>query len=537
MGLSNSKNNFHSMLKKIFSLLIILLPLFSIAQNQNISGGVVFEGEPFMVQNPNNANHFVVAWIGYVFNKPVSIKTKTTFNSGQTWSNAVVLPHHGTTWHSADPSMDFDKAGNLYLCYVDYTEAPDSGGVYVIKSVDGGLTWGNSVKVIDAYADGNKRPLDRPWLSVDRSNTIHQNSQYVTTKPAPWIAAPNRPYFIRAANPISFLAWQYLDAANFLCGNLIQAPMAMSAVATDGTLYCIYPTYVTSQNILPGFILATSINGGASFNYKGAIYGTTNTSTKDSLAKLGYRLMVNPNDAMHIAFLRAGNPISDYDIFLTESLDGGNTWGNSIRVNDDALNNGKMQELVWGNFDEHGNIAMAWRDHRNAAGSGYTTGSEIYGAIKWKDSINASSNFKIGDTLTPYNATYLSQNGNDFMCVTMAHDTLNAAWGDVRTGKLNIYFNRTAVKQNSSSATQKVVSEDIPELKIYPNPANSTINFQLLNTKIKDVEVFNLEGEKFAEIENIKTGSISISKLAIGTYLLVVEDISGNKFSSKFIKE
>jgi hypothetical protein len=525
------------MLKKLYSILILLSPIFSFAQNQNISGGVVFEGEPYMIQNPSNANHFVVAWIGYVFNKPVSIKTKTSFDGGMTWSAISLLPHHGTTWHSADPSMDFDKAGNLYLCYVDYTEAPDSGGVYVAKSVDGGLTWGSSVKVIDAYADGSKRPLDRPWLTVDKSNTIHQNSQYVTTKPAPWIPAPNRPYFIRSTNPISFLPWQYLDATNFLCGNLIQAPMAVSAMSSTGILYCIYPTYVSSQNILPGFILATSNNGGASFSYAGAIYGATNSATKDTLAKLGYRLMADPTNALHLAFLRAGNPVNDYDVFLTESMDGGNTWGNSIRVNDDALNNGKMQELVWGDFDEHGNIAMAWRDHRNAAGTGYTTGSEIYGAVKWKDSTTASANFKIGDTLTPYNATYLSQSGNDFMCVTMAHDTLNAAWGDVRTGKLNIYFSRKAVKQNSSSAIQKIVSEEIPQLKIYPNPATSLISIQLSVSRIKEVEVFNLAGKKVLEMERIKSDVVNISKLSSGTYLLVAEDISGNKFTSKFVKE
>jgi hypothetical protein len=123
------------------------------------------------------------------------------------------------------------------------------------------------------------------------------------------------------------------------------------------------------------------------------------------------------------------------------------------------------------------------------------------------------------------------------MCVTMAHDTLNAAWGDVRTGKLNIYFSRKAVKQNSSSAIQKIVSEEIPQLKIYPNPATSVIGIQLSVSRLKEVEVFNLAGKKVLEMEKIKSDLINISKLSSGTYLIVAEDISGNKFTSKFVKE
>ena len=532
-------------MRQIFFLLpFLLISFLSLAQNQNISGGVIFEGEPYMIQNPKNPNHFVVAWIGYIFGKPISIKTKATFDGGKTWSNYSFLPHHGTSFHSADPSMAFDKNGNLFACYIDHyeTATTDSGGVYVAKSLDGGLTWtGGTSKVIDINADGTKYPLDRPWLSIDNSNGAFQGHQYVTTKPAPWVAAPNRPYFEYSTNGSTWLPWRHLDTTNFLVGNFISAPMAVCATASNGNLFCLYPSYVSSQNILPGFILAKSTNGGVTFSYHGAFYQTSNQGTKDTSAKLGYHIFIDPTDTNHIAFIAAGNPVNDYDIFLVESKDGGNTWAAPLRINNDALNNGKMQELVWADFDKNGNIGIAWRDHRNGVGTGYATASEIWGAVKWKDSTTALANFRISDTLTAYNATYLNADGNDFMCVTMANDTLNAAWGDVRTGHLNIYFSRVALKHNNSTSVQNIVHEELPKLKIYPNPCKDKLSVVGIQFSEKSkIELFDIAGKKITlKVFSLTTDNrqLKTDDLKSGTYILKAEDIFGNEYAAKFVKE
>ena len=197
-----------------------------------------------------------------------------------------------------------------------------------------------------------------------------------------------------------------------------------------------------------------------------------------------------------------------------------------------------MQELVWANFDNKGNIGIAWRDHRNGVGTSYATASEIWGAVKWKDSTTASANFRISDTLTAYNATYLNADGNDFMCVTIANDTLNAAWGDVRTGHLNIYFSRVALKHNNSTSVQNIVHEEIPTLKIYPNPATTELRIMNYELRIEKVEIFDLSGKQIlTQIINQKSEIVNVSKLQSGTYLLKAQDIFGHEYATKFIKE
>src|SRR5271157_3289727 len=231
----------------VFTLLFLLLkasynPVF--AQNEDISGGVVFEGEPYLAVDPSNSQHMVIEWMGYMDGNGVnlSMKTKATFDGGKTWSNTVVFPHQRKGWKSADPSMVFDKKGNVIACYIDYRESPDSGGVYIIKSTDGGLSWSGTSEVIDVLSDVTKVPLDRPWLAIDNSNSLTQGNLYVTTKPAPWISAPNRPYFMRSVDGgNNWSHFRYVDTVAYLVGNYIQAPMADLTVCTQGDLHIIYP--------------------------------------------------------------------------------------------------------------------------------------------------------------------------------------------------------------------------------------------------------------------------------------------------------
>ncbi len=506
-------------MKQIYLIISILFfCACGFAQNQNISGGLVFEGEPFLVVNPTNSNHLIAAWMGFTGGPGLSIKTKVSFNGGLSWSTMQALPHHSATFKSADPSLAFDNLGNVYACYIDYRESPDSGGVYVLKSTDGGLTWGSDSKAIDAYDDGLKKPIDRPWMSINPIN----NHIYITSKPPQWVSAPNRPYFIASLDAgLSWQAIRYLDTTGYLTGSLIPQPMAANTCNTSGEFLAVYPTYVPTQNVLPGFLLAKSMNDGASFNYKNVYFSTA--TGNDSLAKLGYRIIANPANPNHIVFVFLSKQHGDLDVIMIESLNGGNSWSSPLRVNDDAISNGKMQDLIWADFDMDGDLAIAWRDRRNAIGTGYSTDSDIWGAIRWKDSTHFEPNFKIADTLALYNATYLTQNGNDFMCIDLIKDTLNSIWGDVRNGVLNIYFSRKALRDGTTSI-QLLSSEKWEELMLYPNPAHDKIYFT--GPAIKSISIFSSEGKLLDKIEPIDV-SFSILKYPKGLLYLEIETEEG----------
>ena len=77
----------------ITTLSLLLISLLSIGQNQNISNGNIFDGEPYLSINPSNSQHMVVAWMGYLPFSRVYIKTKVSFNV--TVLSGSILPWSG----------------------------------------------------------------------------------------------------------------------------------------------------------------------------------------------------------------------------------------------------------------------------------------------------------------------------------------------------------------------------------------------------------------------------------------------------------
>jgi hypothetical protein len=518
-------------MKKLILLLLVLCLFNLSSQNVNLSNANVFEGEPYLAINPTNSKNMVVAWMGYVFGygTALTIKVKSTFNSGGTWTSAINMPHMSPNFKSADVSMAFDASGKLFLSYIDYRESPDSGGVWVAKSLNGGLTWSAPVKVIDAYADGAKRPLDRPWLVCDNTG----NNLYITTKPAPWILPPNRSYFISSNNGgATWNPWRYLDTTNFLVGSLIAAPMPAPAIAGN-TVLAIYPSYVSSQNIFPQFIIASSTNGGGTFNYKTVATSTNNTAVNDS-SKAGYILLVNPINTSHYVFLNVGGYTSnDLDILMRESFNAGTTWTPVKRINDDAVSNGKMQDLVWADFDTNGDLAVTWRDRRNSSGPGYARATEIYGTFRANGSASFTPNFVISDLSVPHH-TILEQSGNDFMCVALKNDTLNTVWGTTRDGSLDVWFSR--LKASTGGITSiKLLESESTIINTFPNPSSDVVNITTNNNKLIDlIELYDTFGKILysQKSNNLKT-SLNLKEYKSGIYQIKI--YQGNLVSSKKI--
>lgn len=414
-------------------LLIITLTLssfFCLAQNRNLSNGFAFDGEPYLAINPNNSQHIVVAWMGFKINNSIVIKTRTSFDAGQTWSTTTNIPHTVSGYQSADPSLAFDNNGNLFLSYIDYTPNPTAGAVYIVKSIDGGLNWGTPVEVINSNADGTQYPVDRPWMVIDNSGGINDGNIYITTtNPNIFgpVSPPYNPYFIRSTNNgTSFEPWRYLDTTNWLAGNLIPQPMSTPTVSSNGTFHAIYPSYLASQSPFARYLVASSNSEGNTFDYN--IVYLTATVNNDTLPKKGYLLKANPADSNHLIFSYPNFDNGDIDVYIRESLNAGVTWSSPIRVNDDPISNDRMQDLIWADFDNDGDFVITWRDRRNSNDSTYKTSSEIYGAVLWKDSTNFSPNFVLTDSSISYH-NVLAESGNDFMCVNMINDTIYAVWG------------------------------------------------------------------------------------------------------------
>ncbi len=515
----------------VLSMFLLLMFVFSYGQDQNISNGTIFEGEPYIAVDPVNTQHLVVAWMGYFPFTKTSIKTKVSFDGGQTWSSLNYIPHTNTAYGSADPSLAFDNSGNVFLSFIDFDKDTQEGAVFIVKSTDGGLTWENPTEVINANTDTQK-PVDRPWISIDNSGGTYDGTIYVTSMPPKvfgYLPPPYHPYFIKSTNGgQSFETWRYLDTVNWLAGNVIPQPMPTNCVSSDGTFYAVYPSYVYSQNPLAQFIIASSEDAGNSFAYH-SVFSSAEGIT-DTLVKAGYLIRSDPSDPQHLAFFYLSVTYGDIDVYMRESYDKGVTWSKEIRLNDDPVENNKIQDLLWADFDTDGDLIVTWRDRRNGTDTTYTTASEIWGTLRKNGQSDFSDNFTISDTLVPYD-TILAFAGNDFMCSKLINDTLNAVWGDTRNGKLNIWFKQFAV-DGTLLNIKKISSEDIPKNKIYPNPFTSVINIKIRD--VKKIIIYNQKEKQVFATQN-QSKKINLDFLPSGIYFIKV--ISNSEiYQQKIIK-
>lgn len=510
------------MKQTILLLLITTLAFYANSQNRLVSTGVIFDGEPYIVVNPSNPHHMVVAWMGLPLGQTVTIRTRVTFDAGSTWSPVVALPHAEQGFGSADPSLAFDTEGNVVACYIDYKNDPVAGGVYFVKSSNSGLTWGSMVKAIDAFDDDLEYPIDRPWFSVNPVT----NHYYVTSMSANWGPVPNHAYFASSADGgQTWSALRRLDDTGFLVGNSIAKPMPVNAVSADGIFHAIYPSWLPAQSLLPAMIHAQSTDHGVTFSYNTALSSNA-AGGNDQNAKNGYRLTTNPANPLHLALVGIYTLSGDQDVYLSESYDGGLTWSALQRVNDDLPGNGRMQDLVWADFDDDGDLAFTWRDRRNAPDSGYSTSQEIYGAVKWNGQNSVSPNFPISSAVAPWNSTLLDQNGNDFMCVVMRDDTLNTVWGDVRNNKLEIWFQRTDAQSGQPVSISRIADEEMSLIRIFPVPAGNTLQWE--GASARWCEIRFEDGRIVRKIERPQE-RIDISDLAPGAYFITFGTPGGSQ--------
>ena len=506
-------------------------------QNQNISQGFVFDGEPYLSIDPDNSQHMVVAWMSWTLFSDIVIKTKVTLDGGNSWSDAVALQHVNSEFKSADASIEFDSNGNVFITYIDfsgYDVIPFDGGIYISKSTDGGFSWSTPVEVINNDADPGKRAIDRPWISIDRSGGPNNGNIYVTSMNAKEATIGSNPYLTLSADGgNSFEPWRYLDTTDWLAGFIVSQPMPTPALSSTGVFHAVYPSFVLSQSLMGQFIIASSVDGGNSLTHHSVL--TSETDANDPLAKRGYLLRTDPTNDEHLVFIYLDKPITDLDVYMTESFNEGVTWSEGIRINDDPIGNKRMQDLLWADFDDDGDLVISWRDRRNGNDSTYTTASEIWGAVRLKNGDAFLPNFQITDELVPYDSI-LGFSGNDFMCIKLANDTLNAVWGDARNGKLNIWYQRSSLDGVIISVKQ-IASESYPVVNVFPNPVKSELTVKGFN--LEKVIINNQKGKEIAVFQNNRNAEnwkLNLSAFSKGIYILKIITKEGT-VSKKIIKE
>lgn len=296
---------------------------------------------------------------------------------------------------------------------------------------------------------------ERPWITVDRTDSVLAGSVWMSSQS--FFRSPVPPHVYARRLSLTPNARKRVNDSDYP-----GACMSWQTIAVGTHPESQSRTYMVWRSNLPDckecFSAAHSDDGGASFtsfddfpgmqatlNYEFEECGEVDDDFRDDT--LPYSVVAassNPNYRGRAAAVwlnsRFSTPSSpdaspDADVVLTRTSDGGETWEDPIRVNDDPAGKGVMQDRPWATYIADGlKLFVAWRDWRNdlLPQEGQCPKSDLYVACSKNNGytwVTASTSWRNQRLSTVSSKTTTNSLNDGFLSVAASESTgTTAGW-------------------------------------------------------------------------------------------------------------
>lgn len=370
-------------------------------------------------------------------------------NGGYNWTQGNLTSPLGV-W--GDPCVVFDLNGH---CYFGHLSNPSSGGywidrIVVQKSTNKGISWSSGVGI--GY-NPPSRNQDKEWLAVDWTNSPFRNYIYVAWTEFDSYGSSNpqdatRILFSRSTD--GGITWSAPIKVSDKGGDCIDSDNtvegAVPAVGPNGEVYLAWagPLGLVFDKSTDGGvtwgndIVVTTIPGGWDFNVPGIYRCNGLPVTACDISNSPYRgnIYINWSDQR--------NGTNNTDIFIVKSTNGGNTWTQPKRVNQD--NTQTHQFFTWMTVDPAtGYIYIVYYDRRN-----YTDNRTDVYLARSTDGGETFTEFKISQTpFIPSSSVFFG----DYTGIAALHGKVYPIWTRMDNGQRSIWmsiFKDTILAQPTS---------------------------------------------------------------------------------------
>lgn len=259
-------------------------------------------------------------------------------DQGQTFSPNILIETLGDNEYQSDPWLISDTNDYAYFAFLEYGGPRE--GMGVAKTVDGGVFWNAPTQASDTngYLD------DKETACIDADGNIYMMWDHFVTQDSANLV------FTRSTNGgASFQPTQILGPWDTHGG------IPYLTCTPNGTLFV---STIWDSN--PAGPIDTI------FFMKSTNFGTTWT-TPQQVNPLGSGeiaiITVCATDSQHNIYIcYAAGSLSNKEVYVIKSVNGGATWSTPVQVNDVTTN---MQRMVEMHIDADDNIHIAWLDARN----------------------------------------------------------------------------------------------------------------------------------------------------------------------------
>lgn len=451
--------------------------------------------EPAIVINSNNTNiQFAASNINNYY---------VSTDAGATWSEQTLSSTLGV-W--GDPSLIIDNNDNFYFFHLSYPQPQYSGHwldrIVCQKSTDNGFSFNDG----SYFGLNGTKDQDKEWVSIDDANNLYvfwtEFDAYGTSN----TTDKTRILFSKSTDAAS--TWSTPVKVNTVDGDCLDddntVEGAVPAIGPNGEIYTAWgsPQGLVFSKSLDGGVtwlnpemVIDSFPGGWAFNIPGIdrCNGMPITVCDRSGGANNGTIYVNWSDQR--------NGTNDTDIWLKKSTDGGVTWSNLIRVNDDVA--GKQQFLSWMDIDQtNGNIYIVFYDRRN-----YNDNNTDVYLARSTDGGNSFQNILISASpFVPTSSTFFG----DYTNISAHNGVIRPVWCRLQNGQTSIW---TALIDDAAiAATDDYFNVNFELSQNYPNPVDKEtyISFKLKEKQKVNLTVYSFMGNKIMDV--IKNTSYDFGK-------------------------
>lgn len=459
---------------------------------------VITQTEPVITTNPVNHNILFAGAVTINFSGGFSSEgVYVSTDGGNTWTGTDTCKGANVYNHGGDPGVVIAESGRFIISHIGAIFP----GIYTHYSDNLGLNWSNATVVTDHQTS------DKGTIALDYSN----ESSYKGRIYLAWVDLQINPATVFCSYSINDgVSWSNPQSVN---PNPPKRCVGGSiTTSSDGTVYICWSGITLSSPFIEDYAgFAKSTNGGVNWAFQQNIFdmnGISGTlSSKGNIRVNGLPQVVVDNSGGErdgwIYIVTTEKNISpagsDPDIILHRSTDGGMNWSGGIRVNQDPLNNGKIQYFPCIQIDDQGGIDILYYDDRNTTSDSTDIfiARSLDGGNTWGEYSLTNSRFKP----KPIVGGASSYQG-DHISLLAVDDKLYALWMADYSGLYQVW---ASIIDMNVLYTGEPGDDSIEKFYLYqnyPNPFNpeTTIKFQIAKPGFVQLKIYDLLGNEVANL-------------------------------------
>jgi len=467
----------------LLSFILICFVFVAFGQYQNVMiSSVSSPNEPSIALNPKNTNQIVAG---------ANLRSfYFSIDGGVNWTRQAMESAYGV---AGDPVFICDTAGSFYYFHL----SSPAGGSWLDRIVCQKFEIESEEWTVDSYMGLNgSKDQDKEWSIVDpQTNAIYttwtQFDEYGVSDPDKFSN------IIFSKSTDGGQTWSEGLQINEVSGDCIDddntTEGAVPAVGPNGEVYVAWagPAGIVFDRSLDGGdnwltedIPIDPMPGGWAFEIPGIYRCNGMPITCCDLSP-----SVN-NGTIYVNWSDQRNGVDDTDIWLSKSSDGGDSWSEPLRVNDDEA--GKQQFFSWMTIDQaNGDIYIVFYDRRN-----YNDNNTDVFLARSTDGGETFSNFIISEEpFLPSSSVFFG----DYTNITVHNQQVRPIWARAEGINMSIW---TALIDMSVDVAELEEFIPVSLTQNYPNPFTETtyFSYKLREPSKISLAVYDIYGRRIATL-------------------------------------